>query len=193
MAYEQERLIHAIDYIALIHKKAAKKWATQTYIYKYLALIDFTSLKETGRPVFDLAYEALKMGPVPVELFEKRELLVKTDPYKNLFHIVKEENGTINYKPVADPDLDYFSDYEINLIETTVERFAHPGIRISVLEEATHRQIRAWRVAWENRGGSGKVAMNPLETFPGIARKNPETLTPEQEVAIAHYVKKQRF
>lgn len=188
MAYENEKIINAIIYIAKIHLILAKKPAYQTYIYKYVALIDFAKLKEFGKPMFDLNYVALKNGPVPIELYDNRENLLTNQSFLSKVVLKKnDDDGHIYYEPTSEADLDFFSNYEIELIEKILEKYAHPGMGINELCDATHNEILAWKKSWNRRNCASRIPIDPLYTFKGIRKKSYEQLTPEEEVAITHY------
>lgn len=187
VVYEEERKINALAYIALIHKSLTQKPAFQTYIYKYTALIDFTAIKECGRPVFNFDYLALKNGPVPKQLYDNKEEYLKTQPFKDKILLKKDENRII-YEPTGEPDLEYFSDYEIELIEKIVEKHAKKYITTGVICNVMHKEILAWQKAWENRENKKRVPINPLETFPGILSKKALDRTPVEEVAVRYFL-----
>lgn len=185
-AYKKERLENAIAYMIKIHTQLTGRRVSQTYIYKYLALIDFKAFEESGKPVFDLDYVAMKKGPVPIELYDRRDEIVDNESFSDVIRLVSDSDGNYWYEKKQEPDLDFLSDYEIELIETTVEEFASKGNALvsDDVVEATHLRIKAWQKAWENRGYSGRVAINPLHTFSGLLGKNEEELNPIEETAL---------
>ncbi|QID33061.1 type II toxin-antitoxin system antitoxin SocA domain-containing protein [Pampinifervens florentissimum] len=62
----REKLENAIAYFAKRHYEKTGRPLTKIYLYKYLAFMDFLSVRETGRPAIGLRYLAMKYGPVPV-------------------------------------------------------------------------------------------------------------------------------
>ncbi|MDD4220169.1 MAG: hypothetical protein PHR10_08305 [Sphaerochaetaceae bacterium] len=82
--------------------------------------------------------------------------------------------------------MDFLSDYEIELIEATVEEFAGKRTAFNSAEvvDASCVRIGAWQRAWENRGDSDRVRINPLHTFIGLLQKKEEDLTPVEETAF---------
>lgn len=185
MVYSKEKLENGIAYIAIIHNNIKNKPAYQTYIYKYLALIDFAYIETTGRSVFGLDYHALKNGPIPAQLYDNRNLYVLIQPFKKAVLLEKSDDHRIIFKPIADPDLQYFSDDELLLIESTVESYATEVNTIEELCQITHSKIKAWEVAWKSRAKNReRVRINPLDTFPDILKKDPDELTPTEEAAI---------
>jgi hypothetical protein len=188
LAYEKERLENALAYIAIIHKKLTNKPAYQTYIYKYLALIDFTEVKETGRTMFDLDYIALTNGPVPRVLYDNREENLRNQPFRDTVVLKKTSEQQIIYEPVAEPNLEFFSDHELDLIESTLEKYASRDITCDKICEITHRQIPAWRKAWNRRNTSQRVPINPLDSFPDVLEKDINARTPIEEAAVQHFM-----
>jgi len=79
--YQKERIENAICFFASEHQKRSEKPAFQTFIYKYLAMLDFLSIEETGQPVLGLNYVALKRGPVPEEIYFEKKFM-KSDLYE---------------------------------------------------------------------------------------------------------------
>lgn len=63
--YQKEKIENAICFFAYEHKKATRKFLTQTYLYKYLALFDFKCLEETGKPALGLKYMAMEKEADP--------------------------------------------------------------------------------------------------------------------------------
>lgn len=190
VVHEEERKINALAYIAIIHNSLTKKPAFQTYMYKYAALIDFASIKECGRPVFNFDYLALRNGPVPRQLYDNKEEYLRTQPFKEKIRLKRDDNRII-YEPTGEPDLDYFSDYEIDLIETVVETHAKKYITTADICNSTHKEILAWRQAWETRNKKERVLINPLDTFPGVLSKEALDRTPVEEVAVRFFLNRQ--
>ena len=181
IAYKKERLDNAIAFFAKRHRELAKGQAFKTYIFKYIALFDFTVLRETGIPAFDIPYAALKNGPIPADLYDNIDI-VESDRF--------EVEGTMDdrhvFSETTDPDLDYFSDWEIDLLESIATRYMRPGMTTKVVIDATHDEIRAWQVAWESRADRGRVPMQYDDEFDSIIEKDDDALTPQEEAFIIH-------
>ena len=58
-------------------------------LFKLLYLLDFEHFRQTGRSVTGLEYRALKMGPVPSELFQQWDAL--DDDLVGAIRIVPEQ------------------------------------------------------------------------------------------------------
>lgn len=149
IVYQKEKIENAIAFFASRHKKATRKPLSQTFLYKYLAFLDFTSLEETGRPVLGLRYKAMERGPVPIEIYSKRENL-KTSVFE--FRRVGETQFVV--MPRQNPNLDYFSGYEINLMDRLIEIYANVFVRAGDISEASHQEIKAWKKAWNRQHNS---------------------------------------
>lgn len=193
VAYKREKLENALSYIIRIHNVLAKKEATQTYIYKYMALIDFKAIEETGKPVFDFDYVALKNGPVPAGLYDIRENIVDEDDFFEAIKVEMSDEGNYIYKQKKEPDLDYLSVYEIELIESVVETYANENVKTKDLIAATHKNIKAWINAWEHRDGVERIGIDPLDTFDNIKNKNLKDLTQAEEIALYFYALKRKY
>jgi len=190
VVYEKERKTNALAYIAIIHNSLTQQPAYQTSIYKYIALIDFAAIQECGRPVFNFDYLALRNGPVPKQLHDNEEEYLKTQPFKEKVLLKKDGNGIV-YEPTGEPELEYLSDYEIELVETIVEKHATKHITQVETCEAPHKEILAWQKAWATREERDSVPIDPLETFPGILSKNALDRTPIEEAAVWYFLNRQ--
>jgi uncharacterized phage-associated protein len=179
----QEKLQHGLAYIAIIHEQICARPAYQTDIYQYLALIDFANIKAKGRLVFDLDYLALKSGPVPAMLYDNRDAYLESQPFRDVL-VLEKIDDTIIFKPIAEPDLQYFSDDEIALMESIVEKYASTVTTTEQLCRISHTEIEAWKVAWKARNDKNRVRINPLDTFPNILQKSSDELTPIEEAAL---------
>ncbi|OHD17292.1 MAG: hypothetical protein A2Y38_25330 [Spirochaetes bacterium GWB1_59_5] len=180
VAYRQDRINNAICYFAAEHRRRAQKPAYQTYIYKYLAIFDFRILQDTGRPALDIGYDAYEKGPVPRHLYDTRAT------HRNrCYKLVPEGENSIIIEPSKRPNLEFFSAYEIEVMNELLERFAHPWITTDDLIEATH-DITAWKRAWTSRGDRDKVPMSYEDNFEGLTEKTQENLSPAEESFIVH-------
>ena len=187
MVYEKERKLHGLAYIAIIHNSLTQHPAFETHMHAYIALIDFTSIQECGRPVFTFDYLALRNGPVPRQLYDGAEEYLRTQPFKDTM-LVRRDGNRISYEPTRRPDSKYFSDYEIDLIETLVERQADMYINTGEIYSTPLKEILAWQKAWARRGNGERVPIDPLETFPGILSKKALERTPVEEVAVRYFL-----
>ncbi len=181
-----EKLQHGLAYIAIIHEQVCARPACRTDIYRYLALIDVANIKATGRLVFDVEYVALESGPVPTVLYDNCDAYLHSQPFRDVVVLEKIDDSII-FKPTAEPDLQYFSDDEIALMESIVEKWATMADSTEELCRIPLPEIEAWSVAWNanNTGNDdNRVPIDPLDAFPHIREKSSDELTPIEEAAL---------
>lgn len=180
--YQSEKIENAICFFAKEHQKKAKKPLYQTFLYKYLAFLDFISLKETGQPALGLRYMAMEKGPVPVEIYDKRESYST-----HLFKFVKDQDNRIVIRPKGDPDLGYFSPCEIEIMARIVEIFATIYIPTRLVSDASHQEIVAWQKTWKRKPNS--IIDYALE-FPDDLLSKPDE---ERSCAEEHFIISRRL
>ncbi len=151
---ERKRLDLAIGYFAKHFYEKLKKFPSQTQVYKYLAFVDFTSVKERGRPVFGLDYRAMQWGPVPVELYNEFKSIPKVKNYQH-FKVSKKDNK-IEVSPLLkkELDMDYFSEEELKLLDRFIEILISENNKTHHYSEASHEKIKAWKKAYERKPNS---------------------------------------
>ncbi|WP_321991544.1 type II toxin-antitoxin system antitoxin SocA domain-containing protein [Marispirochaeta aestuarii] len=181
IAYRQERIDNAIAYFAKRHREITNKPAFKTYIFKYLALFDFSVLRETGVPAFDFSYDALQRGPVPRELYYRIDQL-ESEKYT----VSEDQDGNHYFTETGDAELDFFSEREIEQLQKIAESYMRPGMKTDDVCDATHHDIKAWRVAWENRGTRNIAPMQYMDEFDDILSKSEDELEPEEEAYLIH-------
>ncbi len=170
--YKKEKIENAICYFATMHAKKTKRLLTQTSLYKYLALLEFESIQETGKPAFELTYRAMKRGPVPLEIYNKR-FDYKTD----LFEFIPREVEKIDVKAKGTPGLEYFSEFEIKKMEEFIFIYAQPYYQTKHISVGSH-EIKAWRKAWTEKPNS---IIDYADQFDDLDRKSEDELTLEEE------------
>ena len=169
--YRKEKIQNAIVFFAKEHRKKTRKPLYQTYLYKYLAFLDFISLREIGRPALELIYKAMQRGPVPIEIYEKKE----DTP---LYRFVKDELGEIIVTQKK-PNMDFFSSYEIDLMHRLIEIYATRWMTTDVMSDASHEDITAWKRTYYQRPNT--IIDYTLE-FDGdlLSKKENELIYPEE-------------
>ncbi|MCX7030758.1 MAG: DUF4065 domain-containing protein [Spirochaetes bacterium] len=172
-AYQQERFENVICFFAREHHKKTHAYPWQTQIYKYLAFFDFELLEETGEAPLDQEYLAMAYGPVPRELYEQRDSYVS-----ELFRIKDMGDNRRAFVALKKPNLDYFSDREIEKMNNLIEIYAVRQVNASMMSEGSHEKIKAWRKAREDRP-NGPV--DKADTFEDILTKPEEQLTQAEE------------
>ncbi len=147
--YREEKIKNAVCFFAAEHEKRTRKPLSQTFLYKYLAFLDFGSLEKIGRPALGLIYKAMERGPVPPELYGQRDKL------KNeCFSFVALEESKYIVKATGKPDLEYFSSFELQEMSRLIEIYADFFVKASDISEASHEVIRAWKKTWAKKPNS---------------------------------------
>ena len=177
ITYQKEKIENAILFFGKEHYKKTKNYLYQTFLYKYLAFFDFNSLKATGRPALGLTYLAFERGPVPKEIYDKRK------DYKiNSFKFVNIGNDKIQIVPNknVNPDLDFFSRYEINEMKRLIEIYASSYVDSNMISDCSHKEILAWKRAYDKNKNT--VIDYALTFKDNIYEKNEEALTVQEEI-----------
>ncbi len=173
--FREEKIKNAVACFAAGFFKRRGYSPRQTWIYKFLALLDFRMLRKTGTPSLGLEYDAMQYGPVPVRLYDQRFDL-RTDK----FRFVRTVDGGSRVEPCGEPDLDFFSDDELSEIDKILSVYAAEDANLERLIDDAHKEIRAWNTAWEvaRKVGRGRMPMEYADEFENLSKGNP---TPEEE------------
>jgi hypothetical protein len=123
----------------------------------------------------------MEMGPVPMEFYSA--IWNGITPKSDKFRFVRVSDSKVMVENTSEPSLDYFSDMEIDEMESILERFAVGNGDIEALISETHKKIRAWGVAWKaaQQIGSRRMPMKYADEFDGINAKSADELNPEEE------------
>lgn len=149
----REKLINAALYFAAHTRHCGK-----IKLIKLLYLLDFEHYRQTGASVTGLEYRAMKMGPVPLDLYQEWDAL--EPDFAAAIDIVPER--VLDYvresvHPKRPFDDSHFSRRELRLMATLAERFcedySQPMINI------THAERGPWAAIWDN--GHGKLERIP--------------------------------
>jgi uncharacterized phage-associated protein len=150
----KEKRINAIRYFCRHTKNL-----TETKLYKLLYFLDFFHFKQVGRPVTDLEYFAWDFGPVPTKLFfEIKEIKA---PKEILMCIIEErdaetgEKKKSSFKSLQAPDLDVFSEREIEILENVAYIFR--DARAKDMTEITHLKNEPWHRTLVAKGEKAKI------------------------------------
>lgn len=185
--YQKQKIENAICFFASEYKKRTNHYLYSTYIYKFLAFLDFECIKENGRPSLGLTYIAMKRGPVPREIYNERKYL-----NCDCFEFKLESKDKVNGKeierfivvPKGEPNLDYFSDFEIDEMYRLIEIYADNFVKTSDISEASHETILSWKRAFRNKPNS---IMEYTDEFPGnIKSKTYEKLSLQEENLLSY-------
>jgi len=172
--YRNEKILNAVAFFARQHQKKTRRKLYQISLYKYLAFLDFLALKETGRPVLELIYKAMKRGPVPIEIYgDKAETIT--------YRFQKDEWGECVIIK-KEPNLYYFSAYELSLMERLVEIFADRWVTSKIMSDSSHQAINAWRRTWAEKPNS--IIDYALEFDGDVLSKKEDELTYVEEVYL---------
>jgi hypothetical protein len=174
IAYQKEKIENAICYFAAKHKEKTGRFLFQTSLYKYLALFEFEFVKKYGQPPIGLTYRAMERGPVPLEIYGKRE---KYETQCFSFH--KNPEGKIFIVPKNRPDLDYFSMAEQDEMIRLVEIYADEFVTSEHMSKASHSEIEAWQKAWAAKPNS--IIDYKLTFGDDIETKPSDKLSPAEE------------
>ena len=121
----------------LIAKKSGELYLTR--LLKLLYLIDEKSVMEIGVPVTPFEYKVAENGPLIVDLWRN----LKTSNYFNKYINVSVSSNEDGYKIVAvgEPNINRFSDYEIELINTVIREYK--GYSTSKLIDFIHNKEKS--------------------------------------------------
>lgn len=162
--YQDEKIKNAAIFFAQEHRKRVRKPLYQTYLYKYLAFLDFCSIRETGRPTLDLTYRAMERGPVPLEVYDGKDDVTGCK-------FIQDQFGE-QVVTTSKPNLDYFSEYEIELMNRLLDFYAQQWVTARIMSDATHQDINAWK-----RTPTNKLIDEALEFEGDLSNKPKDELT----------------
>ena len=165
------KLKNAILYFAKEHPKRKGQPLYQTYLYKFLAFMDFTSIEEFGTPVFGLEYAALKEGPVPMDIYKNRSD-IENDSFE--FKQIDKNKYIVKSKTQADVDLSYFSEYEIEKMNNLLDKYSKRGVLVEIINRESH-SLRAYKATVRDK------LISYDDIFIDLKNKSEEDLTPEEE------------
>lgn len=111
---------------------------------KLLYLIDETSVREIGTPVTWLEYKVWEMGPVAVDIYNEIQHL-ETSTLSA--YVRTEKRQTFDYettviKPIKEFNDSEFNDYEIELFDRIIAKYAHLSAK-SVID-LLHQEGSLW-------------------------------------------------
>lgn len=183
-AYQKERLENALLYFVQEHHKKVKKYPSQTVLYKYLAFFEFRYMEKTGTMPLELTYKAMKNGPVPIEIYDKRSQprafsTVDFEPFKTKI-------GSDGYivKPKGKFNPDYFAIAELEEMQNLIDIFAQKWIDANVMSDASHESILAWKKTYAKQPNA---VIDPIDGFKrDITVVSPETLSSAEERFLIH-------
>ena len=183
-AYQKERLENTLLFFALEHYKKTKKHPSQTVLYKYLAFFEFRYLDKTGTMPLELTYKAMKNGPVPLEIYDKRSQpgafsTVEFEPF-----VTHTGNRGFLVKPKGKFNPVFFADAELEEMQDLIEIFAQQWVSASVMSDASHESLLAWKKTYAKKPDA---IIDPKDGFKrDITAVPPETLSSAEERYLIH-------
>lgn len=177
--YQKEKIENAICFFAREHQKKSGHPLYQTFLYKYLAFLDFESLRETGRPCLGLSYRAMEHGPVPIEIYDRYTKIKSA-----LFEFRSVQDNVYAIYPKGKPDLDYFSKKEISRMERLIEIYAKDYIQTKMISDASHESILAWKKTWKSHPNGMMDYKSEFDD--GLLNKKEEELTYPEESYLTY-------
>lgn len=147
-SHDREKLINAAIYFAEHTNHCGK-----IKLIKLLYLLDFEHFRQTGRSVTGMEYRAMKMGPVPMDLYQEWDAL--ESDFAQAIDIMPER--VIDYvreavRPKRAFDDSHFTRRELRLMEQLAVRFrtdySQPMINV------THAERGPWSAIWDDGRGN---------------------------------------
>lgn len=128
--FQPEKLVQALAFFA----NRGIEDLTKLKAAKLLFLADKYHLLHHGRPILGDRYYCMDLGPVPAEALDEMNRLVAPDEvpdemraYRDSF--LRREKSLFHPQPriraKREPDLDIFSDSDVEALEHTARRFGH--------------------------------------------------------------------
>jgi len=142
-----------------------------------LSYLDFFSIEKLGKPALELKYRAYKNGPVPVGIYNNREVY-QTDCFKF------KKRGTNRFIIIStkEADLDYFSEFEINTMNDLIDKYIKNNLDMKKIIDNicndSHNEIKAWKAAY-NRKKNSRIDYS--DTFGEIDKKEGNKLSIQEE------------
>lgn len=156
VTHEREKLIQAINFFARNTRKLGK-----IKLFKLLYFLDFQHFQVTGRSVTGLGYNAWKMGPVPVALFNEIDApgsdMAEAIEFKEI--PVKNDGTMLSVVPKVAFSEERFSKRELNLLHSLAKEYR--DATADEMVEATHLENLPWHKVWNEQGQ--KQAAIPYE------------------------------
>lgn len=135
----EEKLAELILFVA----REAGGSVGATKLNKLLYFSDFSAMRRLGHPITGVEYRRLEFGPAPRGLQEVRAKLT------TMKAAVLEEgfdafgHPTLELRPLRDPDLGYFSQEEVQLVQEVVAQLQ--AMTAAQVSELSHREA-GWQL-----------------------------------------------
>ena len=157
ITHEREKLMNSIIYFVQNTPKCE-----MIKLFKLLYLLDFTHFKMTGRSVTGLDYYAEKIGPVPLNVHEKLDLLEYEYDLLKKININKTLDGLIlTCNPEIKFDIAHFSKRELQIMENLAQEYKYH--RANKITEASHLENQPWDKIFNHSKYKQKEKQIPYE------------------------------
>ena len=141
--HREEKIKNAICFFASEHERLTHKPLTNTFLYKYLAFLDFASIEKIGRPAFGLLYRTRWKDTLPIGTYGKWEKLKNGS-----FIFLSQSEGKYIVKVTGKPDLTCFSPFEVSEMKKLVETYAHFFVKAFDTGEETYQAAGFSKETW---------------------------------------------
>ncbi len=179
MKYNKQIVENAVAYIAQNYWQKTQKHIDQVVLYKILAFSDFECVRNTGRPLTALQYYAEKMGPVPHALKNMKSKVYEKHCFQN------ENSGSPVFVCENKPNIDLFSDYELDLLDKYINRAVSEDWTAEKASELSHKEIKSWQIAIDNN--YPRKLMNYADEFGSDFKTKKESERTSAEANYAIY------
>ena len=177
IAYKTEKINNAICFFADEVYKRTQKYLPQTLLYKFLAYLDFYSVEKLGKPALELKYNACENGPLPLEIYNKRE-----DYESDCFKFLKRKNEKYVIISKNEANLDYFSEFEIEIMNNLLKKYVRKNLPMTKIIDKicddSHNDIKAYKFAYDKKENS---EIDYSDTFEEIDKKEYDKLSIQEE------------
>jgi uncharacterized phage-associated protein len=151
-------IIYLVDQVQKKHRKPVHV----TKLLKLLYIIDETSVKETGVPVTCLDYKVWRMGPVAYAVYA--DLARNNAEQLSSFAVAKHGEGeSKKIESTNRFDDAEFSDYEMNLIDTVIDKYG--ALDGNALVELLHEEGSLWKKIVDEKGLAQKFETEATSPF----------------------------
>ncbi len=150
--HSREKLINAAIYFA-----ERTCFCGKIKLIKLLYLLDFEHFRQTGVSVTGLEYCALKIGPLPMELYHEWDAL-EADFAEAIDIVPEKALGLVreSVRPKRAFDDAHFTRRELRLMEDLAERFREDYCKPMI--GVTNEERSPWASIWDDgRGNLGRI------------------------------------
>ncbi|HAR96424.1 MAG TPA: hypothetical protein DCR97_10755 [Deltaproteobacteria bacterium] len=136
----EEKLKNAIAFFASEYERLMHEPLAVSSLHKYLALLDHASSERLGHPALGLLHRT--RGKVLTDPYESR----KTGKH-DCFMVIQKQ-GRYAVKATKDPELSYFSSFELNVMKRLVE------VNADRLGKVLHSRFSSFEQSEMKKGGA---------------------------------------